>query len=277
MIALADWFTVRLVAPHTWAIDDHGSDVIYLLAGDERALLVDTGWGIGDLPALAASLTPLPLLVANTHGHPDHTYGNGAFGQVYIHPADARMVGTAPPSLESRRWIAGRILRPILPPDFDVEGWASAAAGLLPLGGGHLFDLGGRTLEVIALPGHSPGSVCLLDRQARLLLTGDSIHSGATWLHLEESLPLEGFLDNLRRVQAHAGAFDGILPAHGDLSTFPLPAGVLDDLIAGIEGILSGERVGREEHTFAGDGLRCDFGSCGILYRPDRLRGEPGA
>ena len=63
-----DWFTTRLVASQTWAIDDHGSDVIYLIAGDERALLVDTGWGVGDLPGLVTSLTSLPLLVVNTHG-----------------------------------------------------------------------------------------------------------------------------------------------------------------------------------------------------------------
>jgi glyoxylase-like metal-dependent hydrolase (beta-lactamase superfamily II) len=45
MIPHEDWFTTRLVAPRTWAIDDHGSDVVYLLAGEERALLVDTGRG----------------------------------------------------------------------------------------------------------------------------------------------------------------------------------------------------------------------------------------
>jgi hydroxyacylglutathione hydrolase len=266
-----DWFATRLVAPRTWAIDDHGSDVIYLVAGDERALLIDTGWGVGDLPALVASLTPLPLLVVNTHGHPDHTFGNGQFERVHIHPAGARMVGQEPPSLESRRWIGHHILHEILPSDFDFEGWATSAAEQLPIQEGHTFDLGGRTLEVISLPGHSPGSICLLDRQARLFLTGDSILSGTIWLHLEESLPLGQFLNHLRRVQGLAGAFDHILPAHGDLSTFPLPKHTLDDLIAGIERVLSGEIIGREEHTFAGDGLRCDFESCGILYRPDRF------
>jgi hydroxyacylglutathione hydrolase len=141
---------------------------------------------------------------------------------------------------------------------------------------GQAFGLGGRTLEVIALSGHSPGSICLLDRQARLLWTGDSIHSGTVWLHLQESLHLEQFLDNLRRIQGFAGAFDRILPAHGDLSALPLPKHTLDDLIAGIERILSGEIIGREEHTFAGDGLRCDFSSCSIVYRADRLRREEG-
>lgn len=75
----------------------------------------------------------------------------------------------------------------------------------------------------------------------------------------------------MKRVQGFAGAFDHILPAHGDLQALPLPKSVLDDLVVGIESILAGESVGQEEKTFAGDGLRCDFGSCSILYRPDRL------
>ena len=99
------WFTTRRLGDRTWAIDDGGSDTIYLIVGDERALLLDTGWGVGDLPALVASLTSLPLLVVNTHGHPDHTYGNGQFAQVYIHPDDEPMA-RAPVPVERRRQVA---------------------------------------------------------------------------------------------------------------------------------------------------------------------------
>jgi len=265
-----DWFQVRAIGPQTWAIDDRGSDVIYLAAGAEKALLIDTGWGVGDLPALVASLTPLPLLVVNTHGHPDHTSGNGQFQEVHIHAADRHMVDRAP-SLESRQQMMAHLPKP-LPVDFDANTWAAAGPkALVSIGAGHCFDLGGRMLEAIELAGHSPGSICLLDRQARLLWTGDSIHSGGIWLQLEDSLPLGRFRDNLQRVQDMAEAFDHILPAHGRLPALPLPRQTLADLIAGIERILSGEIVGREEPTFAGAGLRCEFGSCGILYRPDRF------
>jgi glyoxylase-like metal-dependent hydrolase (beta-lactamase superfamily II) len=67
-----NWLRARLVAPATWAIDDNGMDTMYLVAGAERCLLVDTGYGIRDLPALVASLCPLPATVFDTHGHPDH-------------------------------------------------------------------------------------------------------------------------------------------------------------------------------------------------------------
>jgi len=264
------WFRTRQLDPRTWVIDDRGQDLIYLACGEERCLLIDTGWGVGDLPALVASLSPLPVTVVNTHGHPDHTFANGQFAEVHVPAADLHMVQTSPP-LENREWIARDLLPKPLPADFDVGTWASAVPGLLPIEDGHRFDLGGRTLEVVALPGHSPGSICLLDRQMRALFTGDSILAGPHWLHLDESLPLRVYHENLRRVQALADQFDALLPAHGDLKAIPLSTDVLDELVDGVASILTGERAGREEKTFAGDGLHCDFGSCGVLYRADRL------
>ena len=74
-----DWLKVRQLDDDTWAIDDHGQDICYLVCGQDRCLLIDTGWGIGDLRALVAELNPLPLTVVNTHGHPDHTFGNWQF------------------------------------------------------------------------------------------------------------------------------------------------------------------------------------------------------
>lgn len=272
-----DWFTTRQLDARTWAIDDRGQDLIYLVCGEERGLLIDTGWGIGDLPALTASLLdtraegPLPLTVVNTHGHPDHTYGNGQFPEVYVSPADAAWL-QEPPPLENRHWIAATLLPKPLPPGFAMERWAATVPNSLPpVEDGHRFKLGGRTLEAIALPGHSPGSICLLDREMRRLFTGDSIYAETIWLHLDESAPLSQFYRGLRRIQEFADRFDVLLPAHGDLEALPLSKEVLDDLVTGIASILNGERVGCEEKTFAGDGLRCDFGTCGILYRPDRL------
>jgi glyoxylase-like metal-dependent hydrolase (beta-lactamase superfamily II) len=264
------WFRTRQLDARTWVVDDRGQDLIYLACGEERCLLIDTGWGVGDLPALVASLCSLPLTVVNTHGHPDHTFGNGQFAQVHVPAADLHMV-QAPPPLERRRWIAGDLLPKPLPHGFDVGTWASTVPELLPIEDGHLFDLGGRTLEVVAIPGHSPGSMCLLDRQAQRLFTGDSVLGGVHWLHLEESRPLSEYLAGLRRIRGMADRFEAILPAHGTPEAVPLSKQVLADLIDGVASILSGESVGREVKTFAGDGLRCDFGSCGVLYRGDRL------
>lgn len=73
------WFTVTRISESVWRIDDHGRDNIYLVEGSEKALLIDTGTGVGDLKGLAASLTDRPVLVVNTHAHPDHCAGNHQF------------------------------------------------------------------------------------------------------------------------------------------------------------------------------------------------------
>jgi glyoxylase-like metal-dependent hydrolase (beta-lactamase superfamily II) len=267
----SEWFKVREVGDATWAIDDQGSDLIYLVAGQERCLLIDTGWGVGDLPALVDSLSSLPLTVVNTHGHPDHVLGNGQFAQVYVHAADEVAARTLP-AAEMRTWVVNEVLPKPLPAGFQVDTWAVAGPGALEtIQDGHVFDLGGRVLEVISVPGHTPGSICLLDRQARILFTGDSVLPGAHWLHLDESLPVSRFHESLQRLQTFSDKFDTILPGHADLQSLPLSKTLLDDLIDGIGRILAGELVGQVEKTFAGDGLRCDFGSCGIVYRPGRL------
>jgi hydroxyacylglutathione hydrolase len=264
------WFRTRQLDPRTWVIDDRGQDLIYLACGEERCLLIDTGWGVGDLPALVASLSSLPVIVVNTHGHPDHTFGNGQFAEVHVPAADLFMVQTPPP-IERRQWISSDLLPKPLPAGFDVATWASNVPELVPIADGHRFELGGRTLEVVALPGHSAGSICLLDREARTLFTGDSILAGVHWLHLDESLPLSEYHAALERIRGLSDQFDDLLPGHGSPESVPLSKKVLEALIDGVAAVLSGERVGVEEKTFAGDGLRCDFGSCGVLYRGDRL------
>jgi len=243
---------------------------MYLVSGNEKSLLIDTGWGIGGLETLAASLSPLPLIVMNSHGHPDHTYGNGLFGEVYIHEADERFVSSAP-SRETCTWISENILPKPLPEEFNPDTWATSVPSIEKIRDGHIFELGDRSLQVVSVPGHTPGLVCLLDREARLLFTGDSILAGPIWLHLDESAPLRKFHKNLQRLEEFGDEFDYILPAHGSLQALPLSKEYLAELVEGIGQILDGKLVGREEKTFAGDGLRCDFRSCGIVYRPDRM------
>ena len=103
------WLTAREVAGGVWAIDDRAQDTVYLVVGGERALLLDTGWGVGDLAGLVASLTDLPLTVVNSHGHPDHVCGNGQFQTVHIAEADAGYV-REPLAAGTRGWILQRLL-----------------------------------------------------------------------------------------------------------------------------------------------------------------------
>jgi glyoxylase-like metal-dependent hydrolase (beta-lactamase superfamily II) len=268
------WYETLEAGEGIWAIDEHGTNTMYLILGEENCLLLDTGWGVGDLPGLVESLCPLPLIVVNSHGHPDHTFGNGLFPKVHVHAGDQHFV-QEPPTLETRQWIydnAAMVLSDDLPPEFTFDDWAiSAPASVITIRDGDIFELGNRTLEVVTLPGHSVGSICLLDRATRSLFVGDSIHAGVIWLQLDESLHLSQFHQNLQRIQGLGDQFDHIYPAHVALDQLPLPKSILDDLVDGIGKILAGELVGEPEETFAGNGLRCDFGTCGILYNPDRM------
>jgi hydroxyacylglutathione hydrolase len=268
------WFGVRPLDARTWIINDHGQSLIYLLAGEKRALLIDTGWGVDDLPALVRSLTTLPLTIVNSHGHHDHFSGNGLFaqgaiGSALLNAADRFMAKPIPP--RERRWVIDKMLSRRLPRSISLEDWRPAPGSEFgDLNDGDCLDLGGRTVEVISVPGHSPGSVALLEKPGGLLFTGDSVLP-CVWVHLEESAPLSGFLASLCRLQARRSEITGIFPAHGHEQLVPHPSVMLDDLTALVERIVAGELVGRPEKTFAGDGLRCDFGTSGVVYDPGRI------
>ena len=181
---MTEEFKTQSVARGVWHIEDSRGGVMYLVAGEERALLIDTGWGTGDLPALVATLTPLPVMVVNTHAHPDHMGGNRQFPQVYIHLND-------------------------LPQAQD------SGAALVAVYDGYQWDLGRRQIRVIGVPGHTPGSICLLDRETRILFSGDSPRPGPIWLHVGTALSVQEFGTGLQRLRAFAGEFDTIAPSHG--------------------------------------------------------------
>ena len=86
------WLNVSQLSKTVWRIEDAGMVSEYLITGDDRALLIDCGWGIGDLAKVVSGLTSLPLTVINTHGHPDHTCGNYQFESVTIHEGDVPMM-----------------------------------------------------------------------------------------------------------------------------------------------------------------------------------------
>lgn len=265
------WFTTHEIMPNTWAIDDNGMDVIYLVAGSQRAMLIDTGFGVGDLAGEARALTALPLIVANTHGHPDHITGNGQFEQVYIADGDRHEAQT-PWDDEGRafcmeQFFGGENPR-TPPPGFDQHQWGAKVAGeLLSVRPGQVFDLGGRVLEAFPIPGHTPGCMAFLDRPNRSMFVGDAI-LGQVWLHLDESLTLHEFKHSLEQVWAMRADFDWMYSGH---NVQPYPVAELEGYMAGIEKILTGETAGELKHTFAGDGLFWTYQSLGLVYRADKL------
>jgi hydroxyacylglutathione hydrolase len=262
------WYKATVVAEKVWRIDDHGTDNMYLVEGTRQALLVDTGVGAAKLADFVKTLTKLPVIVVNTHGHPDHAGGNNLFSRVYADPADFDAI-RAQNTPEARRSSAERLAKSatatdLLSPD---EAGRLAPATLLPLKDGQVFDLGGRTLEVIEQPGHTPGEIVLLDKANRLVIAGDN-NNTLVWLFLPNSRPLEVYLASLKKLKQHAGQFDTILPGHGG----PLPASHLDDQIACVEEILGGRCAGEPYQSFAGSARVCKHGGASVAFDPKNLR-----
>ena len=173
---MASSYQLTKISDTHWRICEQGVNMD-LLIGTERALLIDTGYGFGNLPAAIATVTDKPVTVVCTHGHPDHACGGWQFPEFWLHPADeeiCRMYNTFD-------WRAQNIPNP-KPDDFLEEAYRAGGAGQLRFcRAEQVFDLGGLALEVVELPGHTAGSIGLLDRANRELYVGDAMN-GALFL-----------------------------------------------------------------------------------------------
>ena len=194
MTYLEHIYTLREMEPGIFRIGNSGV-FMDLIVGTHRALLFDTGYGFGDLKDLVRSVTHKPLYVVNSHGHVDHACGNAQFGSAYIHPADLALASVH----NGRQMRLAELETAEVPVDFDLEAYLNLGTGTLePVGEGTLFDLGGLTLEVIHLPGHTAGSIGLWCPQRRLLWVGDAMNS-FVWLFLPEACSLDTYIASLHK------------------------------------------------------------------------------
>jgi glyoxylase-like metal-dependent hydrolase (beta-lactamase superfamily II) len=261
------WFVLNEITDGIWFISDKTGVNCYLVDGETKSLLIDTGWGLGNLAELIHSITSLPIEVVFTHGHPDHVNGAYQFSDLYITPEDEKLLNTFYVK-ESRQGIIENF-KAITPPNFSKEDWISAKiTNPSPVKEGYVFDLGERKLEVIKCPGHTPGSICLLDEKDEILFTGDSILAKPVLMNLETSLPLKTYLNSIKHVNNFSDKFSTILSGHDDK---PVDTIVLEELINGVSDILEGKIVGKPEKTRFGEALMCKFNNTAIMYNKDNL------
>lgn len=184
---------------------------MYAVKGRDKVLLVDTGMGTGDLKKALEAIAPgLPAIVVNTHGHADHCGGNSQFPQIYLHQGSYADADRAEEEKKT------------LPADKEVEGIVKYDWEKLPVKDGDCFDLGGKTLEVIETPGHTPGCISLLDREDRILFGGDLVVSNDHCTHMLayvewfsfSTVSIETLLRSLEKVESRADEFDYILGGH---------------------------------------------------------------
>jgi glyoxylase-like metal-dependent hydrolase (beta-lactamase superfamily II) len=214
------WFEVYEVAPSVFAIYEPGQfeEVIsYLIVGSQRALLFDTGLGIGDMRRLASELTPLETIVLNSHTHYDHVGGNHQFEEIYGTSSEfSRTNANGRPHEAVREFVGeGWIWKP-LPDGFVAADYASAPFTITNVvSDGETIDIGDRTLEVVMTPGHAPDAICLLDRENRLLFVGDTFYPASLYAHLHGS-DFESYEETAVRLAGLEANVDFILPAHNE-------------------------------------------------------------
>ncbi len=264
-----DLFNKRLVHENIWAIAGSGHDLMHLVLGSQCALLVDTGLGIGDLPAVVRGITDLPVIVVNTHGHPDHAGGNSNFDSAWLHPNDEQIMRRMC-SYEYRRQDvlaaggeSGVDTAPLLAGMVRDKPYRLEA-----LEADQVFDLGNRQFEVMEIPGHTPGSVCLLNKKEDLLFTGDTVVATPVWVYLKHSTPLGVYLASLESLKARANESTIIFPGH---EPTPLNTKHLDELIICAGEILQSPGRGVPARTFAGEGILWKHNDAAIIYDPKKL------
>ena len=217
---------------NTWRIEDGGVR-FFLLAGEKKALLIDSGMQVHNAKEVAEDLVNLPVELLNTHADRDHVGSNDEFDSFYMNPAEAsnyynsnKMTGT-----------------------------------IIPVTDGDIIDLGGRELEIITIPGHTPGSIAVLDKNNRVLISGDPIQDGDIFMFGVQR-EMHAYLLSLEKLQKQRDRFDTIYPSHG---TFPVKPELIDALQEGAKRVLAGEIPGTDKEMFGNTIKRYDVGVAGFL------------
>jgi hydroxyacylglutathione hydrolase len=246
-------FPYKEIAYQTYEIGEFDCASIFLLIGGDKAMLIDTGTGIGDLVGFLATLTDKPLMVCCTHDHMDHVGGVSAFDAVYLHPKDMpdfASGGGIGLGVEKRlgyiRWIAAREQGSYAYHlEEDVTEWGPCPV-LHPLADELVIDLGGRRVTVVACPGHTPGSITFLDENSRSLFMGDAcncnLHLGGGPRGSHRFTSIEKALFYLKRLQSLHPLYDRYFNGHYDFRPLGAPLGedVLPDAITACEQIVAG-------------------------------------
>src|SRR5580698_10632635 len=235
------WYEVYKPAPGVFAIyEPHQSEetISYLIVGDKRALLFDTGMGIGDLKKVVAELTKRPVIVLNSHTHNDHVGDNWEFSTVYGMDTDFTRQNARGSREDAQAEIGPGQICGALPAGFDSKAYATRPWKIAAyIHDGERFDLGGRTLEVITTPGHTPDAISLLDRANGLLFTGDTYYPAPIWLFRPET-DFDAYAASTRRLAALAPQVEVVLGAHNIPVASPT---LLPRLVAAFDAVRAGK------------------------------------
>lgn len=181
---------IERVAEKTFCMEDSGVR-FFLLEGSESALLIDSGMTVRALD-IVRGLTELPVALLNTHADRDHVGSNEQFASFYMHPLEE----------EQYRSQGGK-------------------GQILPVTDGDVLDLGGRKLQILHVPGHTPGSIAVLDRTSRILISGDPVQQNGRIFMFGPKRSMQLYIAGLMRLENQSDEFDELWPSHADLPIGP--------------------------------------------------------
>lgn len=215
----------------TWRFEDDGVR-FFLFCGEEKAALIDSGMNTPNAREMAERLTRLPLILINTHADPDHISGNSAFDAAYMSP--------------------------------DEEGNYRDHGGkgaVIPVSEDDVIDLGDRPLRIIDIPGHTPGSIAILDEKYRVLVSGDSVEDGNVFM-FGARRDMDKYIESLKHLSKYDGQYDEIYAMHGSI---PVKPELIGKLIEGAGQIKKGEATGSKVELFGNEVLFYKFPYAGFL------------
>jgi glyoxylase-like metal-dependent hydrolase (beta-lactamase superfamily II) len=235
------WFEVYKPAPNLYAIyEPHQSEEVisYLIVGEKKALLFDTGMGISDIKKVVGELTRLPIIVLNSHTHDDHVGGNWQFDTIYAMNTDFTRQNAQGSREDAQEEVAPDQICGTLPKGFDPKKYETRPWKIRAyMHDGDKFDLGGRTIEVVSTPGHTPDAISLIDRANGLLFTGDTYYPAPIWLFRPET-DLDAYAASIRRLAALDSQVKRVLGAHN----IPVaPPSILPRLVAAFDIVREGK------------------------------------
>jgi glyoxylase-like metal-dependent hydrolase (beta-lactamase superfamily II) len=231
---MSDWFHVMPLADGVWQLTEPGHVASWLVVGDDRAALLDTGCGFAPIRPVVEALTDKPIVVTQSHHHLDHVGGTHEFSEVLIHPLGVEGLATAVPpevlaayeryadameadfgtyaELDARFFHLledAHVVRPRPRGTWRIKG--AQATGTYDEG--DVVDLGGRALRVLHTPGHSPDCVSLELVGERILFGGDTVNTGPVYTQKSDS-DVAVQRSSLARLAERAGDWDRVFCCH---------------------------------------------------------------
>ncbi len=278
---------VTQIAPHTWCISEFHLVNAFLVEGEKKAALIDTGCGIGNLAQVVRELTDKPLIVLLTHGHFDHNGGAYEFADstIYQHPADAgqreetmkmieKLAGSRDENQLRAYFITSRA--PIRCPELDVNELLKLVPTEMtpetydwqPMVDGTEFDLGGRVLRVIHTPGHSDGEVCILDKTSRTLFSGDTANVGIILMRQpnNDTALIKICNQTMAKLWALEADYDKLGVGHDAVT---IDKQIVKDYLDLTTGLLDGTIVGKYEEVGFRKGDVARLGMAELWYQCD--------